>query len=84
MRVMDGIRWSTWFQTFTNEVTTGAAYCGAEESRMPTAKVITCPCGVVLRSEAEEELIGLAQKHAAEAHGMELTRDQALAMARPE
>ena len=54
------------------------------ESQMPVAKVITCPCGVELRSDAEEELIGQAQQHAADAHGMELTRDQALAMARPE
>ena len=51
---------------------------------MPIAKVITCPCGVALRAQAEDELIDQAQKHAADAHGMELTRDQALSMARPE
>ena len=46
-------------------------------------KVITCPCGVVLRGE-EEELVQQAQRHAREAHGMELTTEQARAMARPE
>jgi predicted small metal-binding protein len=47
-------------------------------------KVITCPCGVVLRADADDELVQRAQQHASEAHGMQLSRDQALAMAHPE
>ena len=47
-------------------------------------KVITCPCGYVVRGKDEEEIVTKAQQHAKEAHGMELTREQVLAMARPE
>jgi predicted small metal-binding protein len=47
-------------------------------------KVIACPCGVELRAEGDDELVRRAQQHASEAHGLELTREQALAMARPE
>lgn len=46
-------------------------------------KVIECPCGYVVRAQTEEELISRAQEHAEEVHEMQLTRDQALAMARP-
>ena len=46
-------------------------------------KVIQCPCGYVVRAEDENTLVADAEKHAREVHGMELTRDQALAMARP-
>lgn len=47
-------------------------------------KVIECPCGVVLRSDDEEDLVAQAQAHAKETHEMELSRSQALSMARPE
>ena len=47
-------------------------------------KVIQCPCGYIVRADNEEELVVNAQQHAREVHGMELTREQALAMARPE
>jgi predicted small metal-binding protein len=46
-------------------------------------KVIQCPCGTALRSEDEDELVAKAQQHAKELHSMELTREQALAMAQP-
>ena len=46
-------------------------------------KVITCPCGFVLNGATDEELVERAQKHAKEVHQMELTREQALAMASP-
>lgn len=39
--------------------------------------------GYVVRAQTEEELISKAQQHASEVHEMLLTRDQALAMARP-
>ena len=46
-------------------------------------KVIQCPCGFVIEAEADEALVVRAQEHAQREHGMQLTRDQALAMARP-
>jgi predicted small metal-binding protein len=46
-------------------------------------KVINCPCGFIVSGATDEELVAKAQQHAKEVHQMELTRDQALAMARP-
>jgi predicted small metal-binding protein len=46
-------------------------------------KVIECPCGVVLRGGNDDETIEQAQRHARENHDMTLSRDQAIAMARP-
>jgi predicted small metal-binding protein len=46
-------------------------------------KIITCPCGFVLRGANDDEVVEKAQDHARAVHGMELTRDQALEMARP-
>jgi predicted small metal-binding protein len=46
-------------------------------------KMIECPCGYTIRAESEEKLVSQAQKHAKEIHAMELTREQALAMAQP-
>jgi predicted small metal-binding protein len=47
-------------------------------------KIIRCPCGTVVRARDEESLVTQAQTHAREVHAMELTREQALAMASPE
>jgi predicted small metal-binding protein len=47
------------------------------------AKVINCDCGFVVRGETDEELVENAQQHAKEAHDMEITREQALAIAEP-
>jgi predicted small metal-binding protein len=47
-------------------------------------KIIRCPCGTVVRARDDESLVAQAQQHAREAHQMELTREQALAMAGPE
>ena len=46
-------------------------------------KIITRPCGFVLRGANDDEVVEKAQDHARTVHGMELTRDQALEMARP-
>jgi predicted small metal-binding protein len=46
-------------------------------------KVINCPCGFVVTGENDEQLVAKAQQHAKEVHQMELSREQALAMARP-
>jgi Protein of unknown function (DUF1059) len=44
-------------------------------------KIIRCPCGTVVRARDDESLVAQAQQHAREVHQMELTREQALAMA---
>jgi len=46
-------------------------------------KIIKCDCGYVVRGETDEELVTAAQHHAREAHDMDLTSDQILAMAEP-
>ena len=47
-------------------------------------KSIRCPCGYRLHGETDDEVVAAAQQHARESHDMELTREQALAMARPD
>lgn len=44
---------------------------------------IECPCGTVLRGDSEQAVVDAAQDHARQVHDMELTDDQARAMARP-
>ena len=46
-------------------------------------KVIRCPCGYIIRAEDENALVAKAQQHAKQAHGMELSREQAMSMAQP-
>lgn len=53
----------------------------SEEQR---GKSITCPCGYTLHGRTDDEVVEQAQAHAREVHDMDLTRDQALAMARPD
>jgi predicted small metal-binding protein len=48
------------------------------------AKVFTCECGVVLRGADDDELVANAQRHARDVHGMDVSREQILAMARIE
>lgn len=45
------------------------------------ALIIACDCGVTVRGETDDELVSAAQKHAREGHNMEITREQALALA---
>jgi predicted small metal-binding protein len=47
-------------------------------------KVIKCPCGFTVRGATDDELVSKAQEHAKQVHQMDLSREQALAMARPE
>jgi predicted small metal-binding protein len=47
-------------------------------------KVIKCDCGYVFRGETDDELVQAAQTHAREVHSIDLTAEQALAMAEPE
>lgn len=46
-------------------------------------KIITCPCGFVLKADSDDQVVAKAQQHAKEVHQMDLSREQALAMARP-
>lgn len=47
-------------------------------------KTLECPCGTVVRSDDDDELVELAQTHARDVHQMELTREQALDMTVPQ
>ena len=40
--------------------------------------LIRCHCGFEARAEHEDELVAEVQRHAAEAHGMALSQDEAL------
>ena len=47
-------------------------------------KVVTCPCGEVIRSTSDDEMVQLVGKHAKEVHNQpEPSRDEVLAMAKP-
>ena len=44
-------------------------------------KVLHCNCGFEARAQNEDELVAEVQRHAQEAHGMALSRDEALLLA---
>ena len=46
-------------------------------------KTINCPCGFVVKGDTDDEIVMRAQQHAKQVHQMDLTREQALAMAKP-
>ncbi len=45
--------------------------------------LIECPCGAVLEQDSADAVTAEAQRHAREVHDMELSDEQARAMARP-
>jgi len=45
---------------------------------------ITCDCGYVVAGANEDDMVVNAQRHAREAHGIEVTREQVLSKARSE
>jgi predicted small metal-binding protein len=47
------------------------------------AWVINCDCGVVVRGDTDDDLVTNAQEHAREAHELDITREQALSLAKP-
>ena len=53
---------------------------GRQASRVEL--IVRCDCGFEARGN-EAKLVPLVQQHGREAHGMEVTREQVLAMARP-
>jgi predicted small metal-binding protein len=69
-------------QRFANVPPAAGGY--GDSRRKAMTKIIRCSCGYVMRSDNQEELVAAVQRHARELHGMELTVEQALAMARPE
>ena len=46
-------------------------------------QVIECPCGTVLRDAELSGVVGQARSHAKEVHDMDLSEEQATAMAHP-
>lgn len=44
-------------------------------------KLLLCDCGFAARAEDDDELVAQVQRHALQAHGMTLTRDEVLALA---
>lgn len=69
---------------YPNRAAAHGLICNISDRKGPTMqKIINCPCGFVVKADADDELIAKAQQHAKDVHQMELTRDQALAMARP-
>ena len=48
----------------------------------PVELVVRCDCGFEARGD-EQALIPIVQKHGIDAHNMQVTREQVLAMARP-
>lgn len=48
------------------------------------AKVINCPCGWTARADTDDDLVTQVQKHAKEVHDQKATREEILAMAKPE
>ena len=46
-------------------------------------KIIQCPCGSVIEGDNDDEVVKKAQEHAKSTHQMDLSKEQALAMARP-
>jgi predicted small metal-binding protein len=46
-------------------------------------KQVQCDCGKTIREDSDDQLVKTVQQHAKEVHGMELTREQVLGMARP-
>ena len=45
--------------------------------------VVRCDCGLEIRGE-EDEVVEKVREHGREAHNMEVTREQVLAMATPD
>lgn len=45
---------------------------------------IECPCGTVLRGDSASAVAAEAQRHAKSVHDMDLSDEQARAMARPD
>ena len=47
---------------------------------MAELKSLRCPCGFEVRSRDENEIVRMAQQHARDIHGQEITVEQAKAL----
>ena len=47
-------------------------------------KIVRCDCGFTVSSDNDDRLVAELQKHAREHHKMNVSREQALAMAQPD
>lgn len=47
------------------------------------AKAVNCPCGETITADTDDELVRLVQAHGKDVHHQDVSRDDALAMARP-
>ena len=47
------------------------------------AKVVNCPCGVVIKADTDDEMVRLVQQHGKTVHDQDVSREDALAMAQP-
>lgn len=47
-------------------------------------KLIKCPCGYLVQAGSDDELVRQSQEHARLTHDMSVSREQILAMAKPE
>ena len=53
-----------------------------KEDDVAVELIVNCDCGFEARGR-EDELVPAVQRHGREAHNMDVTREQVLAMARP-
>ena len=45
-------------------------------------RLLRCDCGFEVSADGDDELVAAVQRHAFDAHGMNLTRDEVLRLAR--
>ena len=48
------------------------------------AYVVTCPCGVTIKEDNEDQFVASVQKHGKEVHNQDTSKEDILAMARQE
>ena len=53
-----------------------------KDTAKPGELVVRCECGFEVRG-TEDELVPVVQQHGRDAHNMQVTREQVLAMAQP-
>jgi predicted small metal-binding protein len=54
-----------------------------DKGEVMSGHIIECPCGTVLRGAELDEVVATAKEHAHAVHEMDLSDDDAKAMARP-
>lgn len=54
------------------------------ERQQPVVWIVECPCGYQIREATQDEAASHAQGHGQDVHGANMTREEALAMTRPQ